>query len=144
VAPAIDEITESSGIWQYTKYLSNKVGAALNTCSDYLGITSVMEQIQSHSLKNFSDIENATIVLTDQWTKVGDKLVVQKFPGSDKITSTGNDVVLFNEEEYSSMIHVTKEEYAFHDLSRATTCAQEYADLELVGNNSTYDLVFVY
>ncbi|BFD45725.1 MAG: DUF2974 domain-containing protein [Rickettsia endosymbiont of Sergentomyia squamirostris] len=143
VETVTQDITESSGFWGFGKYLYNTIGSTIKSCSDYLGITSVVKQIEDHSLKNFVNIkESATVVQTNNWQKIDGKLVVEKFAGSDKVTSTGNDVVLFSEEEYDSMISINTVEYGYDDLSRAKTCTQQ--ELDLIGADSFNDVVLVY
>lgn len=137
------DTTESSSILEFGKYLCNLVGSTIKSCSDYLGITSVVKQIENHGLKNFANIEeNATVVQTNNWQKIDGKLVVEKFTGSKKVTSTGNDVLLFDEEEYGSMVHITASQYGYDDLSRAQHCGQQ--TLDLIGTASFNDVVLVY
>lgn len=51
VETVTQDITESSGFWGFGKYLYNTIGSTIKSCSDYLGITSVVKQIEDHSLK---------------------------------------------------------------------------------------------
>ena len=133
---------ESSGIFSYASYLFSKVGAVINTCSDYLRITSVMKQIEDHRMQNFNDIESAIVVDTDKWQKADGKLVVEKFTGYDKVTSTGNDVVVFDTNEYDSIMHISKNEYSFNDISRAINYSGEQGCGDLLGNDSFLETGF--
>jgi hypothetical protein len=135
----VQDTSESSGVWGFASYLSNKVGAVVKACSDYLGITSVIKQIQSHSLSNFADLTSATVVETENWKKkVDGKLVINKLPLTN-IDSTGEDVVAFSEEDIpgTSMIKIDSYCYAYDDLIRADNyarnCTLKY-DSELIGD----------
>jgi hypothetical protein len=135
-------VIESTGLWGWGAYLCSKVGSAVSVVTDSLGITSVTEQIKSHGLKNFATLEkSAAVFLTDNYQKIDGKLIIEYSSNLAKITSTGNDVVVLDQKDYSSMVHMTKDEYGFQDLSR--TCAME-ARSELTGEsfNDDWDLVY--
>ncbi|WP_375359410.1 hypothetical protein [Candidatus Tisiphia endosymbiont of Neophilaenus lineatus] len=128
------EVIESSGFFNY---LYDKVGAVVNKCADYFGVTNVIEQIQSHKLSNFNQ-DGITYIPVESWNKGlfnKEKLIVQDSNQLKKqmkhIDSTGDDIVLLSsqEENDSSLVFFEKKEYDCRDIVRAS-CATE-ADLIL-------------
>ncbi|XVN42099.1 MAG: hypothetical protein RCG15_05320 [Candidatus Rickettsia vulgarisii] len=118
------QITESSGIIGYTSYLVSKVSSnVVNTCSYYLGITKVaneLEKLKGHSLENFANLCEKPIIDTEGWEKTAGKLYIKDFKGSNSVTSTGNDVVVIKEEEIDpDTISISLSEYSYDDLHRA-------------------------
>ncbi len=64
IAPKVEE-SKSSGLFGFGKYLYNKVGSTVKDCSEKLGITSVINQIEEHSLKNFKNIDDCAQIQMD-------------------------------------------------------------------------------
>lgn len=89
--------------WGYSNYLCNKLGSAIDFCSEYLGIKSIVDQINSHKNKNFEDLDNLNkTVIADVENWIGNTkstLVLKEDPMNKlyEVTSTGADLLIFRQ-----------------------------------------------
>lgn len=119
-----DKLSEQSGIFSFTSYLSGKVGTLVETCSSYLGVTRTLKELENlkgHSLKNFANICEQPVIETLGWDKTADgTLLIKDFKESNHITSTGNDVVVITESSIDDdTISISSSEFSYDDIERA-------------------------
>ena len=108
---------EASSGYYFASYLYNTVGSVVKSCSDLLGITSVIGLKSGHSLQNFSDVEASAVLPVSDWSKkVDGALVVDAIEGHGDLESTGSDVIVFEESDFEDYLVLDAETYAFADL----------------------------
>lgn len=117
------DTVETSGIVGYASYLVSKVSSSITkTCSDYLGITKVLtevENLKGHSLVNFADLCEKPVIDTLGWEKSpGGSLLIKDFAGCDHLSSTGEDTRVIKEQENDDTVIITCKDFSFADLQR--------------------------
>lgn len=111
---------KAAGLWGWGEYLYNTIGSVIQTSIDYLGITSITEQINQHKLHNFADLDKLVYAI-EGWNETQPILRDDKNNAQFKaVKSTGKDVVLFDEHEYGSLVLIDQYPLAYSDLQNYT------------------------
>jgi hypothetical protein len=112
--------SSSSGLFGFGKYIYNKVGSVVNKCSEKLGITSVINQIEEHSLKNFKDIDLSLTYKVSDYGNGKPKLDKSEIDRLKNTPSTGNDIQYHYEVKLpNDFTGLFLKEYSYKDLAGA-------------------------
>lgn len=133
-----------SNIEGWGTYLYNMFGSIARKAIDYLGVSKMMEGIDNHKLKNFSDLEGAVVLPIADWKEqiLENNGYTQNL--KDISSSGGKDVFLLEdtdrvvvEDEYTSMVGVNMYHWGYNSLQN---CAKE---IEPIGDITNLNLIMV-
>jgi len=113
--------SSSSGLFGFGKYIYNKVGSVVNKYSEKLGITSVINQIEEHSLKNFKDIDPSLTYKVSDYGNGKLKIDPLEIDKVKNIKSTGNQIEIDYEEYDNEFTVINSKGFAFDDLKGSYT-----------------------
>jgi hypothetical protein len=116
-----EEAQMSSTFLCYAGYLTKKaVFQVISHCAYYSGGTRILDKLihtaNSHSLENFTDLSNKIMINTESWEQASGLVHIKDFEGLDKVTSTGNEVVLSKYDDEIDFDILSC--YAFQDIER--------------------------
>jgi len=139
VIPKITNIekSDSSKTEGWGTYLYNMAGSAAYKAAEFLGINKMVEGINNHKLKNFSDLKDSAVLPIADWKEqiLENNKYTQKLKA---IPSSGKDVYLLDttritDDEYTSMVGVDVFHWAYNDLQQS--CATEVEQIGNINNN---------
>jgi hypothetical protein len=111
--------SSSSSLFSFGKYVynkvNNKVGSIVSKLSEKSGITSIVNQIEEHSLKNFENIDSNSVIYKVSGYEDGElKIDPLEIDKVKNIKSTGSNITLCHEEPGSDFVILRG--FAFQDL----------------------------
>lgn len=115
------------GSWGFGTYLYSKIGSAINTCSEYLGISNVIDTLNNHKLSNFDYHSLDSAICVESWNikaplRLADNTYNEKIKKQlQKLEcSTGSDIEV-SDLVYmdDGLIEIEDKMYAYSDITRA-------------------------